>query len=150
MTENNRTRRPRPWRWIHHDGKRLYDVGLNADGSLHNPNGYPEDIVRAVVTAADEDLRQRRSAAATKAAETRRRRQELRVYQVARRIGDGEAYGPAQACVICGRGLDDPQSIRRGIGSDCWQDVLSVIETGRMRETQQGEHESPTRSGLVG
>jgi hypothetical protein len=30
------------WKWINHEGGALRDVGVNADGTLHNPNGYPE------------------------------------------------------------------------------------------------------------
>jgi hypothetical protein len=47
------------WRWIVHEGARLYDVGLNADGSLHNPGGYPEQTVRDAIAAA-QDYRHRR------------------------------------------------------------------------------------------
>jgi hypothetical protein len=31
-------------------------------------------------------------------------------------------------CVLCGKALDDPESISRGIGSDCWQSVLQRWE----------------------
>jgi hypothetical protein len=31
-------------------------------------------------------------------------------------------------CEICGRALSDPESIKRGIGSECWQHVLSAVE----------------------
>lgn len=115
------------WRWIRHEGAGLYDIGVNADGSLHNPNGYPDATVRAAVAAAGERRRQRRSKAAEKAAETRRKRTEQRVYEVARLIVDGHVFGPASCCQICGRGVDDPDSIERGIGSDCWQRVLTFI-----------------------
>ena len=29
---------------------------------------------------------------------------------------------------ICGRGLSDPESTKRGIGSEYWQDLLGTIE----------------------
>jgi hypothetical protein len=116
------------WKRVFHDGDRLYDIGRNADGTLHNPNGYPEELVRAAIDGAEERQRQRRSNAAKKAAETRRRRTEARIYQVARRIVDGEVFGPSDHCDLCGRGLDDPESIKRGIGSDCWQFVLDIIK----------------------
>ena len=65
--EQSRTKRDRGdhavsgtrWRWIVHEGARLYDVGLNADGSLHNPGGYPEQTVRDAIAAA-QDYRHRR------------------------------------------------------------------------------------------
>jgi hypothetical protein len=31
------------YKWVKHEGVRLYDVGILADGSLHNPNGYPAE-----------------------------------------------------------------------------------------------------------
>jgi hypothetical protein len=49
------------------------------------------------------------------------------VYEVAKRIVQGGRYGPRRNCTICGRGLDDAQSIARGIGSECWQEVLGEI-----------------------
>jgi hypothetical protein len=36
--------------------------------------------------------------------------------------------GPRAHCYVCGRHLTDPASISQGIGSECWQDVLSQIE----------------------
>lgn len=127
------------WRWVYRDaerprdGGRFYDVGVNEDGTLHNPRGYPEADVRAAVAVAEERQHQRRREAAAKAAVTRRRRQERKVYEVAQRIATGGQYGPTTACVICGRGLSDPPSIQRGIGSECWQGVLEGIDVYRQR-----------------
>lgn len=115
------------WKWVLHGGATLYDIGVNDDGSLHNPNGYPDETVRAAMAAAEERRSERRSKAAKKAAQTRRTRQQKRVYEVARRIVDGHVFGPADHCQICKRGLDDPASIERGIGSECWQFVLDRI-----------------------
>ena len=36
---------------------RLWNVGINADGSLHNPHNYPEDLVRTAVLAANAQRR---------------------------------------------------------------------------------------------
>ena len=119
---------PERWKWIRHEDATLYDIGISADGSLHNPRGYPDATVRAAVAAAEERRRQRRSISARKAAETRRKRTEKRTYEVARRIVGGHMFGPADHCQICGRGLDDPVSIERGIGSECWQGVLDRIK----------------------
>ena len=115
------------WKWIRHEGQRLESIGVNDDGSLYNPNGYPADLLRAAIDGAVERRRGRRSAAAKKAAQTRRTRQERLVYDVARRIVAGEVFGPATGCFICHRGLGDPESIQRGIGSECWQGVLDGI-----------------------
>jgi hypothetical protein len=73
--------------------------------------------------------RERRSEAAKRAAVTRARRVQANVYRIADKIiAGGETGGPSQKCNICGKGLNDTESIYRGIGSDCWQDVLAAIE----------------------
>jgi hypothetical protein len=113
---------------------KLYDVGILADGTLYNPRGYPEDEVRAAVLAADAQCRELRSQAAKKAGETRRRRREKKINTIAQM--DANKIGPRGNCYICGRGLGDPESIARGIGSECWQDVLKLIE--RISDTRQG------------
>ena len=115
------------WKWVIHEGATLENIGVNPDGSLHNPNGYPDETVRAAVAAAEQRRRQSYSKAAKKAAETKQRRQEKRVYETVQRIGAGERFGPRSHCVICKRGLDDPQSIQRGIGSECWQSILDLL-----------------------
>lgn len=125
------------YRWVwQSDGARLYNVGILADGRVHNPNGYPEDIVRESVLAADARRHERRNRAAKKASETRAIRQERKVYDVAHKILAGNKIGPLPNCYICGRGLSDPESIERGIGSECWQDVLQAI-TKHRRQSQQ-------------
>jgi hypothetical protein len=116
------------WQFVRHNGEVLRDVGVNPDGTLYNPHGYPDELVRAAVAGAEERRHARRSAAAKKAARTRQARQEKHVYGVARRIVDGEVFGPATSCQICGKGLGDPESKLRGIGSDCWQKILEVIK----------------------
>ena len=117
------------WKWISNPAGGTYrDIGVDKDGSVWNPNGYPEDLVRAAVGAAAERRRERRSIAAKRAAQTRQRRKERRVYEVVARLEGGGVLHPGINCEICGRGLDDPQSKARGIGSDCWQLVLASIE----------------------
>jgi hypothetical protein len=119
------------YRWVSswHKGTEtlLKNVGILADGTLHNPNGYPEDVVRSTILEAIERGKKRRSDAAKKAAVTRGIRLERKVYEVVRQLGLGHKYGPAAICCICGKGLDDPQSIERGIGSDCWQRVMKAM-----------------------
>lgn len=131
------------WRWVHHGNQRLYDVGINEDGTLHNPNGYPEDDVRSAIAGAVERRHKRRSEAAKRGAETRRLRQEKKVYAVVRRLRLGEKFGPRSHCVICGKGLGDPVSIERGIGSDCWQGVMSMVTRAEEPEPQ------PTRPTFI-
>ena len=103
-------------------------LGSVPDGTLHNPNGYPDDLVRAAVAAADARWHERRVKSAKKAVETRQRRHQARVDAIARRLVAGGAYGPSRHCASCGRALDDADSVRRGIGSECWQNVLGKIE----------------------
>jgi hypothetical protein len=108
-------------------GNLLRDVGILADGTLYNPNGYPEDVVRSAVLAAIERKKKRRSDGAKKAAATRAIRMERRVYEVARNLGLNCKYGPRGRCYICDKELGDQQSIERGIGSDCWDRVMKAI-----------------------
>jgi hypothetical protein len=112
------------WKRVSYEGTQLFEVGILDDGTLHNPRGYPPEIVRAAVMAVDARQHARRSAAAKKAAVTRQRRHAGRVWQAGRLLANNLATGPSQHCCICGRHLDDPASIQRGIGSECWQDVL--------------------------
>jgi hypothetical protein len=110
------------WKWIWVNpaaGERIYDVGILADGTVHNPRGYPEDVVRAAVAGAEARRHERRSKAAIKAGATRRRRQEKRVADLARRVLAGHGIGAQSRCAICSRHLDDPESIGRGVGSEC-------------------------------
>jgi hypothetical protein len=127
----------RTWRVIYHNnGQNLYNVAVLSDGSLHNPNGYDEAVVREAIRQAEELRRTRRSNAAKKAAITRQRRRERRTYHVAKGIIAQRNYGPRQHCVICGKGVGNRESIARGIGSECWQRVLESI-------SQQAENTVP-------
>jgi hypothetical protein len=83
--------------------------------------------VKAAVEAADARRHERKSQAAKKAAETRARRREKKVYSVVTRLLAADPIGPRINCIVCGRGLTDAQSIDRGIGSECWQDILKGI-----------------------
>jgi hypothetical protein len=98
------------------------------DGSLINPNGYPEDQVRAAIEDARRREHEQRSKAAKKAAETRRKRKDRNLYDLVERYFD-EGYLPsASHCRQCGKGLSDSESINRGIGSECWQGFLRAQE----------------------
>ena len=119
------------YHWVWHGETKLYDVGILLDGTLHNPRGYPDDIVRAAVAAADARKHERRSLAAQKAGATRQRRRQKRVAEIAARILAGYDIGERTNCAICGRGLGDPASVKRGIGSECWQDLLAILENTR-------------------
>jgi hypothetical protein len=116
------------WKRIHHQGQTLYDIGVHDDGTLKNPRGYPEDVVREAVQAAEQRRAEKRREAAGKAAVTRRRRREKKVLSVARTILERNGIGRRGNCAICNRTLSDEESINRGIGSECWQDVLATVE----------------------
>ncbi len=116
------------YNWVTHEGTKLYQVGILPDGTLHNPNGYPDELVRTAVLAADQRKHERRSNAAKDAAVTRQRRQRYKVHMIAKRLAAGGSAGPALKCSICHRRLSDAESIARGVGSECWQGVLDMIE----------------------
>jgi hypothetical protein len=115
------------WSRIYYQCQTFESVGVLRDGSLHNPNGYDEALVRQAIREATERLQKRRSEAAKRAALTRERRHQRRVYEIARRIVARESLGPREHCACCGKGLTDAEAIIRGIGSDCWQHVLAAI-----------------------
>jgi hypothetical protein len=117
------------YRWIYTNDykQKLRDVGILPDGTLHNPNNYPEDLVRETIASAELRRHERRSNAAKQAAITREKRKQLMVWKVARRLLRSEQIKPSPNCVICGKGLGDRESIERSIGSDCWQHVLQAI-----------------------
>jgi hypothetical protein len=128
------------YRCISIDGVGYYQVGLNADGSLYNPRGYPNEAelraeLERIVEERKAEERERRSAGAKRGAETRARRRARLVWQIAQRMVRDEKIGPCFTCIICGRELSDPQSIARGIGSECWQDVLTAIEQVKTNST---------------
>ena len=98
--------RPRKyWKWISHESQTYRNIARCDDGTLWNPNGYPEKAVLAAIEYAEERRRQGRSEAAKKAAVTRRKRTDKRIYEAARRIVDGHIFGPSDNCFICGKGL---------------------------------------------
>jgi len=115
------------WREITYDGQTLHHIGIKVDGTLWNPNGYPEDMVRTAIAGAEARQHERRSKSAQKAAATRRERRVLKIDRLVYEYRTKGAFIPAHTCRVCGRGLSDKESIDRGIGSECWQDVLRAI-----------------------
>ena len=111
---------------IHPDGRRLRNVGILADGTIHNPNGYNEHEVREAVLAALDREKVRRQSAAKKAVKTRAHRREQRVRRIATLITAG-AFCPNDRCAVCGRLLTDPESTAEGIGPECAADVLRAV-----------------------
>jgi hypothetical protein len=113
----------------------MSSIGINHDNTLWNPNSYPEDIVRAAVLWADErkraEITKRRKEGAQQAAKTRKRRHEIKLQTIVNKMLRDESIGPSTHCVLCKKELSDPQSLARGIGSECWQGVLSAVERAR-------------------
>lgn len=97
----------------------------------------PDQTVRAVYRALKQD-RKARQVAAKKAAVTRARRRELKVHRVVERYRETGVLTPSHKCQICGRALDDRESIERGIGSEWWQGVLSIITASKARKSEVG------------
>jgi hypothetical protein len=110
----------------------LYDVGILADGTLYNPHRYDEDLVRNVIAAAEARKRERRSKGAKRAAETRAQHRELDVARVAQQIRHNIGPLARSHCAICGRELTDPLSIGRGVGPECWEYVMQVMDKQRI------------------
>jgi hypothetical protein len=102
----------------------LCDIGLNSDGSLSNPFGYPIGAVRACLARAILAARERRRASARAAAKTAARRRQFKVWEAAHRVREKQGIGNLQSCFVCGRALTDPPSITRGIGPECWEEVV--------------------------
>jgi len=124
------------WRSLTYPGYGyMSSIGINYDGSLRNPNGYPEDVVRAAVLWADEkhraEITESRKKGAQQAAKTRKRRHEIKLRAIVNKMLRDEQIGPSTHCVLCKKQLSDPQSLARGIGSECWQGVLSLVEQAR-------------------
>jgi hypothetical protein len=120
------------WKWVRRaaDNAMFYGVGVRLDGGLHNPNDYPEDEVRDAIEAVLVRRHARDSAAAKKAAQ----RREKRVRETAAKLLKGMKVGPRKNCASCGKGLIDAVSIERGIGPECWERVLQIVEASRRAE----------------
>jgi hypothetical protein len=111
------------YRWVWHEGEKLYDVGIRADGTLHNPRSYPDEVVRRAVMAADARKRERRSDAAKQAAQTRQHRIRVRVHRIAKRIVARQAVAERPLRHVREAARRPPT----GSGSECLQGVLAAI-----------------------
>jgi hypothetical protein len=144
----------------------FYNVGICGGGLLFNPHRYPETEVRTAIKEFRERERQKRdqwriehakeieearerehqlrSKAAKKAAVTRADRQEERVMDAAKRFIERRGIGQRTHCYICSKHLTDPDSIQRGIGPECWQEILTCIE--RVKAQRRVSAEAVTTS----
>jgi hypothetical protein len=109
-------------------------VGIYSDGQLWNPTNYPEDKVRAALRYAAARRAVRRKEGAIRAVETRARRHSKLIHEIGAGILAGRKYGPRPFCCLCKKNLSDPVSIERGIGPECWDYILVLIEHAKDRE----------------
>jgi hypothetical protein len=118
------------WHWVRHEGRRIMQPVLRMDGGViaeaSSADSTPPAVVVRAVLQALQHRHERRSAAATRAAVTRAKRQERLVYEAAQRLRE-QMLTRRSHCRICGRALDDADSVARGIGSECWQSVLAAL-----------------------
>jgi hypothetical protein len=102
--------------------------GIERDGTWVVPSSMSEADVRAEVYRAVATDIEVRTEAAVRAGKTRTRRHEKRLAEITEGLRSGKVYGPAYACVCCSKSLSDDESIRRGIGSECWVRILKRLE----------------------
>jgi hypothetical protein len=116
------------WRWVYsRNGEIFYRTWINQDGSLHNPNGYPEEVARAAALWADEQKHQKLIEGRKRGVETAKRRREQRIAKITRDFLFGKHIGNLSHCAICSKALGDPTSISRGIGSECWPRLMDRL-----------------------
>lgn len=124
QAERNRDRPSRWWRSV----GGFHEVAVRDDGSLWNPNNYPEADVRAAIAGAKARRAESKQKSIRQAVETRARRREQRIWQAADAIRNGAGIGQRDDCYCCAKTLTDPISIERGIGPECWEHVLRAVE----------------------
>jgi hypothetical protein len=131
------------WRCMRGGGDIFYSVGIEADGTLWNPNGYPEDRVRELVAGALEREHQRHEEAIKRGVAKRKRRRETRIHEAARKLLIKAGIGDSDRCYCCNKLLSDPVSMRRGIGPECWEIVLRHREQLRSQEQRATAEPAP-------
>lgn len=119
------------WHWITGKNGRIRNVRITHDGrsitSLSFDGNHAHSDVVSVLIATLNKQTDRRKHAAEKAALTRKQRHERDVYQIAKVIFSGGTTRNSLRCHLCRKPITDPESQARGIGSDCWQAVLSKV-----------------------
>src|SRR5262249_35096413 len=128
--------KPKFYRCITLQGETLYNIGIDSAGYLSNPHNYPEDKVRNALRWAGAEAEVRKKEGAIHAVETRARRRSKLIHEIAAGILAKRKYGPRSFCCICQKILSDPQSIERGIGPECWDQILVLIEHQKDREAR--------------
>lgn len=142
MIEHLKGKSKQAWRYVFHiapDGTTVRLDGArfeNGRATCDQPDRFTERDVLVAMVSANRRVAERRSKAAHSAAATRKRRHDLKVGRVVEELRWGKKFGPRRDCYICRKPLSDDASRERGIGPECWQGALAVIETRRVRETR--------------
>jgi hypothetical protein len=121
----------RGWNWIRlDDGRKVHSVKIlneNGQSKISFDGEFSEAEVRAAAMRILRQEKDRRQQAAKRASDTRAARRNQDVYLAASLYMRGR-LSPSNMCFICHRAITDPSSAQRGIGSECWQEVLRVAE----------------------
>lgn len=116
------------YRWIRQNGKKYLAVGIEENGSLFNPNNYPEEELRAALIQTEANAHLRRSEASKRSAITRRKREEKKIHQYVKLMLEDQEIPYTTHCYICGRYLQEEESRVRAIGPECLQNLYRVAE----------------------
>jgi hypothetical protein len=108
---------------LDHFGKTFSDVGISRDGSLTNPRAYGETAVRDAIEWAMVEQCERHRESIQEGVETRQWRRQSALWQTVKAWRAGKLT-PGKVCQCCHKDLTDPPSITRGIGPECWEDIL--------------------------
>ncbi len=95
-------------------------------GHIDRVFGNPVELLQLVLKKLEE-----RKAATQRGVDTRARRRESQINAVVKAILEGEAIGPRSRCACCRKNLDDPLSIQRGIGPECYEAITQMVERER-------------------
>ncbi len=134
---------PRRYNWILVGSRRMHNPSVRAeDGRVVEATTSDEgftstEIVRAIFHAFFQGHEQRSESAKRGARKAAKRRQ-LLVYEAAEALKNN-ALTPRKRCRICGRGLEDHASIARGIGSECWEQVLAALTQRKEEQREKAE-----------
>jgi hypothetical protein len=65
------------------------------------------------------------------------------IYQWAESVLRGQSLvdTPSNRCHICGKRMSDQESQKRGLGADCWQQVLRQAEAMQRVHSKRSESE---------
>lgn len=135
------------WQWIRTTGGTIRKPEVRIErgeivSATSDPPRPTQEIVRAVYDATARRAA-KRAEAANKAATTRQHRQATLTYKLAATWLATAKLPPSLRCNLCKKPLTDPDAIERGIGSECWQNILNAAQEIRSRQQQQQQQHEP-------